>query len=221
MNSRRLNWLNCIGFPTSRNYTREDKPIRGNQSVVRTRDRVAGAGYACNARPDLHTVCRSFRKISSALSAKVCGGSRSAKILIRVRFGRMFLQLNADPTLIWPAHGYRRHRHVRRIRSSRATAARRHWSTGRSSRFRFQPKQRPRRSIASAGAGAAHSRQSGEAPVRQYQRALPQRFRLSLRRDGGFVDFRWTGHATPTIGKVVPSTARPANQGPNSFLRGG
>jgi len=29
-------------------------------SVVRTRDRVAGAGYVCNARPDLHTVCRSF-----------------------------------------------------------------------------------------------------------------------------------------------------------------
>jgi hypothetical protein len=28
-------------------------------------------------------VCRSFPKISSALSAKVCGGSRSAKILIR------------------------------------------------------------------------------------------------------------------------------------------
>jgi hypothetical protein len=53
-------------------------------SVVRTRDRVAGAGYACNARPDLHTVCRSFPKISSALSAKVCGGSRSAKILIQV-----------------------------------------------------------------------------------------------------------------------------------------
>ena len=52
-------------------------------SVVRTRDRVAGAGYACNARPDLHTVCRSFHKISSALSAKVRGGSRSAKILIQ------------------------------------------------------------------------------------------------------------------------------------------
>src|SRR5215472_13519785 len=45
-------------------------------SVVRTRDRVAGAGYACSARPDLHTICRSFPKISSALSAKVCGGSR-------------------------------------------------------------------------------------------------------------------------------------------------
>jgi len=29
--------------------------------------------------------------------------------------------------------------------------------------------------------------------------------------DGGFVGFRWTGHATPTIGKVAPSTARPAN----------
>ena len=38
-----------------------------------------GAGYACNARPDLHTVCRSFPKTSSALSAKVCGGSKSAK----------------------------------------------------------------------------------------------------------------------------------------------
>src|SRR5436190_5920324 len=48
-------------------------------SVVRTRDRVAGAGYACSARPDLHTVCRSFPKISSALSAKVCGGSKLAK----------------------------------------------------------------------------------------------------------------------------------------------
>jgi hypothetical protein len=39
-----------------------------------------------------------------------------------------------------------------------------------------------RRRRKSAGAGAAHSRHSGEAPVRQYQRALPQRFRLSLRR---------------------------------------
>ncbi len=48
-------------------------------SAVRTRDRVVGAGYACSARPDLHTACRSFPKISSALSAKVCGGSRSAK----------------------------------------------------------------------------------------------------------------------------------------------
>jgi hypothetical protein len=47
-------------------------------SVVRTRDRVAGAGYVGNARPDLHTVCRSFPKISSALSAKFCGGSKSA-----------------------------------------------------------------------------------------------------------------------------------------------
>jgi hypothetical protein len=58
-------------------------------SVVRTRDRVAGAGYACNARPDLHTVCRSFPKISSALSAKVCGGSRSAKILISMARGTL------------------------------------------------------------------------------------------------------------------------------------
>src|SRR5256885_8959996 len=39
-------------------------------SVVRTRDRVAGAGYACSASPDLHTICRSFPKIASALSAK-------------------------------------------------------------------------------------------------------------------------------------------------------
>ena len=54
-------------------------------SVVRTRDRVAGARYACSARPDLHTVCRSFPKISSALSAKVCGGSRSAKRPFRWR----------------------------------------------------------------------------------------------------------------------------------------
>jgi hypothetical protein len=29
--------------------------------------------------------------------------------------------------------------------------------------------------------------------------------------DGGFVGFRWTGHAAPTIGKVVPSAAPPAN----------
>jgi hypothetical protein len=48
-------------------------------SVVRTRDRVAGAGYACNARPDLHTICRSFTELSSDLSTKVCGGSKSAK----------------------------------------------------------------------------------------------------------------------------------------------
>jgi hypothetical protein len=38
---------------------------------------------ACSARPDLHTVRRSFPKISSALSAKVCGGSKLAKILIQ------------------------------------------------------------------------------------------------------------------------------------------
>jgi hypothetical protein len=49
-------------------------------SVVRTRDRVAGAGFACNARPDLHTtICRSFTELSSDLRAKFCGGSRSAK----------------------------------------------------------------------------------------------------------------------------------------------
>src|SRR5262245_18800010 len=47
--------------------------------VVRTRDRAAGAGYSCNARPDLHTICRSFTELSSVLSAKFCGGSRSAK----------------------------------------------------------------------------------------------------------------------------------------------
>jgi hypothetical protein len=29
--------------------------------------------------------------------------------------------------------------------------------------------------------------------------------------DGGFVGFRWTGHAAPTIGKVMPSAAPPAN----------
>jgi hypothetical protein len=29
--------------------------------------------------------------------------------------------------------------------------------------------------------------------------------------DGGFIGFRWTDHAAPTIGKVVPSTVRPAN----------
>jgi hypothetical protein len=29
--------------------------------------------------------------------------------------------------------------------------------------------------------------------------------------DGGLVGFRWTGHAAPTIGKVVPSPAPPAN----------
>jgi hypothetical protein len=40
----------------------------------------AGAGYACSARPTA-TVCRSFPKISSALSAKVCGRSRSPKRL--------------------------------------------------------------------------------------------------------------------------------------------
>ena len=57
----------------------------GRASRVCTRDRVAGAGYACSARPDLHTVCRSFHKISSALSAKVRGGSRSEKILIQSR----------------------------------------------------------------------------------------------------------------------------------------
>ena len=55
------------------------------QRGLHARSSVAGAGYACSARPDLHTVCRSFHKISSALSAKVRGGSRSAKILIQSR----------------------------------------------------------------------------------------------------------------------------------------
>jgi hypothetical protein len=53
--------------------------------VVRTRDRVAGAGYACSA----HTVCRSFPKISSALSAKACGRRDQQKI--RVSLGGRFL----------------------------------------------------------------------------------------------------------------------------------
>ena len=34
--------------------------------------------FLFHARPELHTVCRSFPKISSALSTKVCGGSKSA-----------------------------------------------------------------------------------------------------------------------------------------------
>src|SRR6266487_63832 len=40
-------------------------------------EQVADAGYAYNAHPDLTTICRSFPKISSALSTKFCGGSRS------------------------------------------------------------------------------------------------------------------------------------------------
>jgi hypothetical protein len=52
---------------------------QGWGAARRTRGRVAGASYACSARPDLHSVCRSFPKISSVLSAKICGGSRSAK----------------------------------------------------------------------------------------------------------------------------------------------
>jgi hypothetical protein len=42
---------------------------------------LTGAGYACSARPDLDTVCRSFPKISSVLSAKVCGGSKKSRVL--------------------------------------------------------------------------------------------------------------------------------------------
>jgi hypothetical protein len=74
-------------------------------SVVCTRDRVAGAGYACNARPDLHTVCRSFPKISSALSAKVCGGSRSAKILIQALSDRPFGNANGARRGPWACTG--------------------------------------------------------------------------------------------------------------------
>src|SRR6266516_5973359 len=40
-------------------------------------EQVTDAGYAYNAHPDLTTICRSFPKISSALSTKFCGGSRS------------------------------------------------------------------------------------------------------------------------------------------------
>jgi hypothetical protein len=50
-----------------------------DKSVQIARTRPTHLHHACSARPDLHTVCRSFPKISSALSAKVCGGSRSAK----------------------------------------------------------------------------------------------------------------------------------------------
>ena len=31
-----------------------------------------------------------------------------------------------------------------------------------------------------------------------------------LRSDGGF-GFRWTDHAAPTVGEVLPSTVHPAN----------
>src|SRR5436190_1302998 len=34
---------------------------------------------ACNARRDLHTICRSFTEPSSDLGTEFCGGSRSAK----------------------------------------------------------------------------------------------------------------------------------------------
>jgi hypothetical protein len=44
-------------------------------SVVRTRDRVCRRWLRLQrARPDLPTICRSFPKVASALSAKVCGG---------------------------------------------------------------------------------------------------------------------------------------------------
>jgi hypothetical protein len=87
------------GLAPVRRARRGPLPSRGGgrasrRSVVCTRDRVADAGYACSARPDLHTVCRSFPKISSALSAKVCGGSRSAKILIQSRGGRQKSSFN-------------------------------------------------------------------------------------------------------------------------------
>ena len=36
-----------------------------------TRDRVAGAGFACSPRPDLHTICRSFLKSHQIFSAKL------------------------------------------------------------------------------------------------------------------------------------------------------
>src|SRR5499427_4924408 len=41
-----------------------------------------------SARPVLHTICRSFPKISSALSAKVCGGSKLAKSSFEILPGR-------------------------------------------------------------------------------------------------------------------------------------
>src|SRR5205814_4097160 len=41
--------------------------------------RHAAASYRSHACRGLHTVCGSFRKISSARRATVCGGSRSAK----------------------------------------------------------------------------------------------------------------------------------------------
>src|SRR6266487_3492638 len=50
-------------------------------SVVRTRNR-AGAGYACSARPDLHTVCRSFPKICDGARRgpwACTGGGRAAR----------------------------------------------------------------------------------------------------------------------------------------------
>jgi hypothetical protein len=55
-------------------------------SVIRTRDQVAGAGYACSARPDLHTVCRHFLKSHQLLVQKFAADRDRQK-------GRVFTKL--------------------------------------------------------------------------------------------------------------------------------
>ena len=129
-----------------------------------------------------------------------------------------------------PAHGYRRHRDV--SDGPREPGAGRDRTTGGRSptlvaRTRIAisvPTEASAQALytftlgerGNPLAGGAASRQPRPAAVRQYQRALPQRFRLSLRCRRRVRGLRWTGHAAPTIGKVVPTAGPPAAPRPRS-----
>jgi len=74
-----------ISTPSAAHFIKSHQLLVQKFAADRDRQRSSFKPFRGSARPDLHTVCRSFHKISSALSTKVCGGSRSAKILIQSR----------------------------------------------------------------------------------------------------------------------------------------
>jgi hypothetical protein len=69
-----------ISTPSAAHFLKSHQLLVQKFAADRDRQRSSFKPFRMS---DLHTVCRSFPKISSALSTKVCGGSRSAKILIQ------------------------------------------------------------------------------------------------------------------------------------------
>ena len=102
---------------------------------------------------------------------------------------------------------------------ARPAAARRPWSPEPGSRSRSRPRPPRRRSTPSRSAGRQSARAGGlhlvslvRPPFVNTSVHFLNGFDYLYDADGGFVGFRWTGHAAPTIGKVVPTAAPPQNR---------